>query len=568
MALKHQNDVALFTKATQKDEFNPSLHEHYRWVEKLLQADDKAETYKHLTSFPLTSVEVSDEIFTKLAKIYQGKNPSYKVEFVKDGLTVDWEEYRTKVQRVPEFFRNTAWQVYRECHNSALVVDLPESESIQERNGRSEPYLYFVDVSNIFDVGPDPDCFEYIIFRNGENIHVYDDQYYRVFSSKGGSSWEIQKLLTEEQHDLGSCPVRWFVKKPLNKDAPAVKANAVSTLVGSFNWYQFFSTSKKHLDLYGPYPVMHGLAGDCSYTERSRDGMEQYHCESGYLKAGSDYVRTTGNRLRACPVCSQKKMHGPGSFVEVDPPNLQNDKADLRNPVGMLTVDKNSLDYNVQEDVRLRAKILKGATGYSGEPINNQAVNEKQVGSFHESETDALNKIKESLEDANAWAERAMCAIRYGADFLSLAVSYGTSYFMETPAELLERYQQAKAKGCDDQILDDLLDSYMRTKWKNNEERLTREMLLLQVDPLRHSTKNEAKSLYESSIIDFKTFFLKANFSTLITKFERNNGPITMFGGNLDMGKKVEMILETIFGGIEQPEPPEPQKVDDGKEKF
>ena len=117
----------------------------------------------------------------------------------------------------------------------------------------------------------------------------------------------------------------------------------------------FFSISKQHLDLYAPYPIYSAYEADCNF-ENSETGD---YCDGGFLRnAKGEYKILNDGTVEKCPCCSEKRIAGPGSFLEVPIPNQTEGVADMRNPVQITTIDKDSLDYNVNECARLKNEIV------------------------------------------------------------------------------------------------------------------------------------------------------------------------------------------------------------------
>ena len=78
-----------------------------------------------------------------------------------------------------------------------------------------------------------------------------------------------------------------------------------------------------------------------------------------------EYKMLADSTVEKCPCCSEKRIAGPGSFLEVPIPNQAEGIVDMSNPVQITTVDRDSLDYNVDECIRLRDDIIISA------PANN-----------------------------------------------------------------------------------------------------------------------------------------------------------------------------------------------------
>lgn len=105
-----------------------------------------------------------------------------------------------------------------------------------------------------------------------------------------------------------------------------------------------------------------------------------------------------------CPKCGDKRITGAGSFVEIPIPDGDK-QPDLRNPVQMLTVDRTSLDYNVEEEKRLRENIITAVVGQNEEVTQREAFNEQQVKAAFESQSTVLNRVKKGFEAAQQFVD-------------------------------------------------------------------------------------------------------------------------------------------------------------------
>jgi hypothetical protein len=257
--------------------------------------------------------------------------------------------------------------------------------------------------------------------------------------------------------------------------------------------------------------------------------------------------------VQRCPACSNRRLNGAGSFVEVPPPGLENDNADLRDPVGIVSIDRPSLDYVREKRKAYAAEIYQATTGYGGEPVNNQAVNEKQVMASFESRAQVLRNLKWQFETAQQWVDETICRMRYGQAFVSAHVNYGTEFYLHEPGELLDMYQKAREAGVNDKVLDMLHSEYYEVKYKNNPQELKRVRIMSDLDPFRHLSKQQVKEMYEAGQIEYSDYMLKMNFSTLIARFERENTSLLLFAEALEYSAKISRILQVLTSYIEQP---------------
>lgn len=526
------------------------------WVEGLIPGD-KFQIFKSLFRFPIQTVNVTSQAYEALQKIFDGRNPVFRYEFTSPDEKKDWAEYRKEKLREPWVWKNKGFGAMKTAINSVLVVDLPEEQAAD----RPEPYFYWLPLDRVIDYEEKDGELKALIFvqKNGR-LAAFDDIYFRVFDYKDK---ELGALISEIPHGLGQCPARFFWDTPLSFRKPAVKRSPISDNLSDLDWLLFFGVSKQHLDLYAPYPIYSAFKQDCDYEAEleTDEERQQVHCYRGYLRDDADnYIVTASGTLRPCPLCSTKRIAGVGSLIEIPPPAPENDKADLRNPVQITTIDRQSLDYNVGEVERLEARFLLSVTGYEGELLRNQALNEKQVGASFESRTNILSSVKKNFESAQEWTTTICCRLRYKT-FQSTSISYGTDFYLETADSLLEAYLAAREKKADSMTLDDLQDQYFETKYRNNPEQLERQQIIVNLDPFRHLTVEEVTGLYVAKSIPFEEYYLKMNFSSLLLRMERENGSLLEIGANLQFQSRVAKMRETMLSYIVKPEPGVPAPV-------
>ena len=491
--------------------------------------------------YPVATNEVTGICFDKLSRIFDGRNPAFNYQFMTSEQRDDWEYYRQDVLLEPTVWSQKGWEYLKAEHNSILIVDLPAEQDPADRY--PQPYFYWLTLDQViaYDVNRKTGNMDWIVFRQPDKkIAVFDDESYRLFTEESGG--QIGELLVENKHDLGYCPARFFWNEPLNLSEPDIKAHPLSKMLSALDWYLFFHISKKHLDMYGSYPIYSGYEQNCDY-HNDESGDE---CDGGFLKDRSGHYKidSTGQLLR-CPKCGDKRIVGVGSFVEVPIP--QENQPDLRNPVQMLTVDRNSLDFNVDEQTRLKNEIITSVCGVDSELVNNKAINEKQVDANFESQSTILNRIKKGFEDAQNFVDTTVCKLRYGNLFVSAKINLGTDFYTLSPATLREQYKAAKDAGASEAELDNLQNQILETEYRNNPTQLQRMLILAELEPFRHLTRAEAMDLYSKNLITEDELVVKLNFSNFVRRFERENTNILEFGTQIPYSKKIEVITNKFL---------------------
>ena len=511
------------------------------WVRRLLPKD-KYNIFLQLFKFPLPTPAVVEDVYRELERVFYSRNSSSSYQFTDSELAEDWSQYRKSNLNEPEIWKTTAWKRMQVSPNSILVVDLP----LVQTSTRPEPYFYWLEIDSVIDYElskQDENLFNWLIFNQPEHrIAVFDDTSIRIYQLNEKN--EIQSLVSEAQHDLGYCPARFFWSTQLNEKNKDIKKNPITKELSNLDWYLFFALSKQHLDLYAPYPIYSAYEADCNF-ENSETGD---YCDGGFLRnAKGEYKILNDGTVEKCPCCSEKRIAGPGSFLEVPIPNQTEGVADMRNPVQITTIDKNSLEYNVNECARLKNEIVISVVGSGGTVSEKEAINETQVTANFESKTSVLNALKTNFELAQKFIEDTVCKLRYGNAFISSSVNWGTEFYVFTVTELYSKYKQAKDNGASNSELDAISQQILEVEYRNNPLVLQRMLILKQLEPYPHKTLDEVLKLYEKKLIDEKLVKLKINFSTLVDKFERENINIIEFASNKPLREKIDIITNKLL---------------------
>ena len=500
---------------------------------------DKFQTFKTLFRFPVLTNELLDVCYEKLSRIFEGRNPAFSYQFLATEQRDDWEWYRQERLHEQTIWQTKGWDFFKTQINSVLIIDLPEEQEAGDRY--PQPYFYWLPIRDVIDFRANPTTGEmrYIIFRqDDERIAAFDDEYLRVFK---GDKGEVGELLREVRHDLGYCPARFFWDEPMSLERPDVKKSPVTKELDRLDWYLFYAISKRHLDTYGSYPIYWGYEQSCDFHNDETGDF----CDGGFLKDRQQHWKYDNNGLlMPCPVCSQKRITGAGSFVEVPVPG--DGQPDLSNPVGMLAVDRSSLDYNGEEEKRLRSDIITAIVGTNEEITTRDALNEQQILANFESQSTVLQRVKKGFEAAQTFVDSTCCRRRYGKGFVSCSINYGTEFYLFTSDELRERYKKAKEAGMSEADLDALLQQIIETEYRHNPQQMQRMIILSDLEPYRHLTRNEVQGLYDKQLVSLDELMIKLNFADFIRRFERENMNIITFGENIDYDKKIQAIKERL----------------------
>ena len=536
-AIFHQNRIRFHAQTMMSPYISQPTADFLAFVGNLIP-EDKFRIFKTLFRYPVKTNEVTSVCFDKLSRIFEGRNPAFNYQFTETELRDDWEWYRQEILKEPEIWSGKGWEFFKIEINSILIVDLSTEKG---EDKYPSPYFYWLPIESVitYKVDRSSGLMKWIIFKqDDEKIAVIDDERYRVFKGKDGN---IGELLVENPHDLGYCPARFFWNEAISIDEPDVKKSPVSKELEALDWYLFYHISKRHLDLYGAYPIYSGYEQSCDFS----NGENGDYCDGGFLKDKQGFYKfDASGLLMRCPKCGNKRIAGVGSFVEIPIPT--EGQPDLRNPVQILTVDRNSLDYNVEEEERLRTDIITAIVGTNEEITTRDALNEQQIRANFESQSTILNRVKKGFEAAQQFVDETVCRLRYGSGFVSAKINYGTEFYIFDANELRTRYKTAKESGASEAELDALQNQIIETEYRNNPTQLQRMLILAELEPYRHLTREEALTMYEKGIITENELRIKLNFANFIRRFERENTNILVFGEQIPFSRKIEIINEKL----------------------
>lgn len=513
---------------------------------------------------PFPTNELTKTIFNEYNKVFESDNFFSKYEFTQPELAIDIESYRKKIKD-DVFFKTEGARALKTSINSALIIDIPKSQNSE----RPEPYYYLLDIDNVIDVqetklksvimagNSQYDIYkvEYIIFHDivGETVAAFDDTYYRLLRKKKDGEYDVE---VETQHSfydddgnfisgIGYCPAKMFWNTPVNNTTTLVKESPITNSLTELDWLLFYETSKKRVDIYAPWPIFSGYKRKCDYKHESGA-----RCVGGFILL----EKGTGKEERIkCPDCESKSLAGPGSYVAVDPPS-DKDQPDLRNPIQILTVPPENLQYIRDEIKYLQDDIFLNCVGKGGEPNNDQAQNEKQIQSAFESRENVLLNIKRGFEIIHQFAMETVCRIRYGNKFLKCTIDYGSRFYLNDPEVAIANYQVAKTAGLPAFELAIQRELMYESKYKNNPDLKERVKILSNLEPYPDYTIEQLQVLMTTNptIVNLDDFVLKINFDTFVKRFEREQLNIILFGIEIPFDEKINSIKQILYNYVKE----------------
>lgn len=547
-AEKHEQRMRMHTESIlSSDDLTQAHHDYFLKIKALLSNEEKFNRFKECTPLPLPTTSLCESIYQEYPRALRAHNKFIKNTFTSEEMELDFKEYCDHLG-FNDFWENEGMDAIKKYINSFIVVDLPRSQN----QLRPEPYFYLLHLDHVIDteVLPRKQCVEYIAFsqevtaddRLNKIIHramVIDDLYYRMFIQRENSGeWVLDY---EEIHGMNECPVFKFWADVITYKNSINSASPITTSLGDLEDYLTGKISVKYYKLYGMFPIYWGYKQKCGYIDERGGQCNDKGKVIFYDVDGIDKVP----RITDCPSCKARKMMGPGTFIEVDPPEMQGE-ADLREPVGYVGVDVPALEFAKKDLESARNEITYNTTGKMAiETQSKEALNEMDVARQYQVRKNILIAIKKNFELAIYYTYNFLARLRYESQYISTVVDLGTEFFLQSETELNKDYQDTKNAGRPNYELAAKREFIYLTKYHNNPEKLSKLNILENLEPYQDYSVSEIKN-FGIQLADPVGYMIKINFFAYIKRFERENMPILQFGSALSFDKRISIIYETL----------------------
>jgi hypothetical protein len=422
-----------------------------------------------------------------------------------------------------KWMRNFGLQAYR---SDPMGIIFMEVEQLVYQDGMPvnapKTYPTYKSIYSIYDYLPNGRKLEYVCFRltvsEALSFGIEDKD---LVDRKGGENTEYFRFV-DDQKDIIVKRVDDKVIIATNMQNNPVRnvwercpAFILSDLV-QFNNPQVFVS---------PLDFVVELA-DCFLNDRSiRDLQKKYH---GFSKA-VEPLQQCGTCLgtgfvggKACHDCSERgAQKGSGykrqtkvSDVSRFPLDMLKDAPgfDFKKIFGYVTPDIegwNKQDLSLADLEQLINMTYWGTSREISQQLNKGKGEQKTAF-----EINSNNKPKEARLNMTAdWAEKTESMI---ADFIGdfwfhnfkkSQIAYGRNWVLETPDELMVKYQEMRSKGAPEAALDDVLLKYYNALYQNNPVQRTICTKLMVLEPFVHLTIAQAEPLVESELDYIKKLY-------------------------------------------------------------
>lgn len=493
----------------------------------------KAERIERFTSFPFPVVNVTNSVLSELYKVFDARNSFFNVEF-ENSSSKKLIEPVIREQEVVKWIIDEGKEVLKNEPNKIVVVDKDE---------QGNPYLIDICSDRLIDFEESEidGQLDYIIFIhsaeeiNGDkiiNYSVYDDVAYRVIQCKN----ETFTIVSENLHNLGYCPARFFISECLNSNTDYSRLVPLAKVMSKLEEWQNFDTFKHYVDYYAPFPVMEAPESNCS-IENCIQG--QIHTEQHYDEDGIIKTRTI---LSDCPSCSKKDIIGPGTIIRI-PAKQDKDDPSEAGVFKMISNDVTNLNYLKEKLQGIENYVFEKVVGLS--PVmDKQAINELQVESSYDTRQNVLISLKTEFDLLYIWIIETISKLVDSNVSLSVSADFGTEFYLLTEDDLQKRFDYAKKIGLPETEIDAIFKQLLDTKYKGNQNKIDRSLLIKYIDPAPYRTINDCITYQASGLMSIDDLILKLELINFVDRFELENLPLNEFGLNLNPYERIQKIKE------------------------
>jgi len=532
---KYQSRLRILTEAYSAKEIQhqSAWQEVKTYLSNTLTSDKYNAIIKYFT-FPLSIVNVSNDIMTDIYTVFNGRNATFDIEFQNQRFKEIAEQILSELN-VRQWIEEKGKKVLKSAPNAVTVIDLDD---------QGNPLLVLVPNEKIKGYEfTTKGTFDYIVFEHSkgkdENGHewrkiaVYDDEFYRVYLDMSCN----YTLDVEFVHGLGYCPAKFFYDKPLINKYYFDRSVPLTNTMGVMSQWQFFDVFKYYTEHYGTFPIV----------EFAETGCNNEDCENGMITVPAEYneeVLVREQYSYPCQSCANKHLIGPGTSVGVEvseDPDVQDTRGLLR----FIVPEVSSLDYIIKVQDMKENFIKINTVGYNN-AVTREAVNEQQVRFLAESRRQPLLEIKEHLNDLYKWIVKTTIKLLYDTD-ITVNADFGTEFFVLTEKDIMLLIQEAKKAGVQSSEIAELNHMLIETKYKNNPFKVKRMKIAADVEPSPFDTREEIEKKAAAGMMTREDQYINYNFTDLLGRFERENGSIVIFGAELPYDQKIDRIKDTLL---------------------
>ena len=545
--IAHGNDYQSGLRVFTLPLFDRDLLKEKAWLRfrETLKKRLTAEKYKAIAnqySFPLSIVNLSEDLMLDLYKVFDGRDASFSVSYPEgNSRAKELGDAVLSELNVRRWIEDEGKKVLKCAPNTVVVLDKDEE---------GNPLVLAIPNERIYGYIADKEGnFEIFMFVHSKGVDenkrpwtkyaYYDAESYRVWEEKEGN-WS---LLTANPHTLGSCPARFFYNQPRVDKHRFDRAIPLTPVMGVMEDWQ-------ELELFDTYQWKHSAFQTVEYA---LNPCENDNCTDGIISVDA-VVGEGGEVLQKeyqaqCQTCAKNAFMGPGTAIGIEV-GVDKDDMDIRGVLRYVAPIVESLKAAGEKNDSRKTEIKESVVGYS-DAITSEAINPVQIGALVESRKQPLFAIKHHLEELYKWIVKGVMKLTYDIP-VSVHANYGTEFFILTTEDIAKIIVLLKEAGVQSSVIAEFNRMLVATKYKSDPEKVERMLIAADLEPNAYDSIEEARKKFMEKSMNPMDYFIKANFTSLLREFEIRNGDIVTYGSDILYKDKIKAIKETLIEYVNQ----------------
>jgi hypothetical protein len=492
---------------------------HFQSFYQTLLPKQKHERFAELIGKKLPTVEVVENIFSDLKKVFSAQNRE-----IYYGLTTEEEKIEADRLNINYFMENTLWEHMKYAPNDILLVKVDD-------NG--DPTYEFIDLQNVCAISNCPQgMVDFLLYK----VKTYEKEIYYVYidwegvvmfsektTEKDGSQIVMGELY---EHGFSYCPaIIVFPKISSPKSNPTLSDSPLLKSIHRLDWLAFWIPAKKYFDSYASFPIIAKFEERQSYdTEMGDREMSDGIYNAPNLDTSSPLGSVPSGNVRAG---KNANIIGPGTVLEVPVPD--NDTLpNILEAIKFISVDNKALDWvDKQEDI-LTKRLYYSVVGKGADFIEKFSASSEQLENAYDSRKNVLGELRTVMERVHKFYADTVFSIKFGNNYDSEATNifYGDTYYLMTPQQVVKQYDSFVRSGMPESFKLNQLKTLIYTTYAGSPNELFRAEVLLNCEPLPTTPSGEFIIMARAKAIDNFNIYKKLYFNDVVEEFELTFGDI------------------------------------------
>jgi len=504
---------------------------------------NKSERVQDFFTYPLPIVNISNDITGDINRVFDSRNANFDI---------DYGENKTLQQQAEDLLTQVDVRKYVTKEGKKVLKNKPNTFVVVDKDKDGNPFLLSVHNKDVIGYQYKSKRYlelEFFIFNHStfvneagktvKRIGFYDSDDYWVVESINGNL----TIADQVSHDLGYTPAYPFLMSRLNSENEFDRFNPFAPALSAMATWTLFDVYIRYNDHMNSFPITERAKPTCS-NDNCDDGWVSYPLENGGM-----------SKPKECPVCAASKVLGPGTMIDIDAAQHSEEK----DPSGMfrfISPPIQNAEYAQTVQTNREREIKESTKGYAT-PDSREAMNVEQIRAIMEGARKPLLFISMQLNHIHKWIVKTVVKLSFDAE-VNVHANYGTEWFLLTESEIQMLFKDSKEAGMPESELDQLYKLLVETKYKNDPNLVQKLIIENNVNPAPYQSVEECIVKFQIGVMSRENLSVKANFTALIKRFERENGSLVSFGrdammqGRLTFARKIETIYNELLKYVNQ----------------